>query len=154
MAAGFPVTADTFLSARVDGVHALATTLVEASCAGFSDTSASCVAENFPTDLVIEGSAAEGYRARSSWFEPIPLALGEGGWVGQGPVVESVSNTCGGAANATTIELRVGATGLLPDEVSGGWVAASIAGSFTVSSPGTDACVAARRTAEFVTAVG
>ena len=70
VAAGFPVTTDTFRAARIDGVHALQNTPVVASCVGFSDPAASCVADNFPTDLVIEGTAEAGYQVSSSWFAP------------------------------------------------------------------------------------
>ena len=44
--------------------------------------------------------------------------------------------------------------GLLPDENHGGWVASALAGSSSLGSPGTDACVAASRSDDFVTGVG
>lgn len=154
VAAGFPVTAETFLAARIDGVHALTNAPVVSSCVGFSDTSASCVADNFPTDLTITGTAAAGYQVSSSWFLPIPLVVADGAFVATGPVSDTVGNTCGGTLNPTTVDVRLVPTGLLPDEVAGGWVAAALAGSTTISSPATATCVAASRTADFVTAVG
>lgn len=148
---GLPVTAATFDLARIDGTFTLVHTPVDASCVGFNDAGASCVAENFPADLAL-AAAEGGYVASSSWFPPVALTFTDGVWQGATTLIDSVSNTCDGALNPTTVELRVVAASVLPDELAGGWTASALRGSITLASPGTTTCVAASRASEFVTA--
>ncbi len=155
LAALFPINVDSLANAELAGSYALSNTPIPDACVGFSDPAASCVAENFPTDLTIEGSPSGGMSVSSSWFAAIPLSVGESGlWTASGGLFPELNNTCNGVDNPTTVTIELGAGGVLPDEVNGGLFASELFGSVTLSSPETSDCVGASRAADFVTAVG
>lgn len=146
----FPVTSEAIAGAELAGTYALTNTPGTESCTGFGDPAATCVAANFPPDLQITGTTAGGYAARSSWFGEITLARDGAGWRASGAVVDTVSNTCNGAPNPTTIELRVEPAGVLPAADASRLVASGVRGTTTLTSPATTDCVATARSAEFV----
>ncbi len=154
LAALFPVSAEAIAGSEMAGTYALANTAVAERCTGFSDPAATCVAANFPPDLTISGTTAAGYVASSSWFGDVTLGRDGPAWSGSGAMADTVSNTCNGVPNPTTVELRVQPSGALPGPGEAALIAAGLSGTITVTSPATTDCVATERSAEFVTGAG
>jgi hypothetical protein len=152
LAALFPVTAEVLAGTPPGGSWGLVNEPQE--CEGFSDEAASCVASNFPTDVVIDGSSDVGYTASSAWYAPIALTFDGSRWTGSGPLAVEYSNTCGGDVNTTTVSLDFAVTGVWGDDGSGLLMAAQVSGTVGLASGETATCVGATRTAAFVTAAG
>ena len=90
----------------------------------------------------------------SAWYPPVALTFDGTQWTGSGPLSDSYSNTCGGVVNTTTVRLAFSVTGATADETTGNFLTAQLTGTVNVASGETEACVAATRSASFVTAAG
>lgn len=154
LASLFPMSASTIASTTPSGSWGVVNTSDASQCTGFSDAAASCVPENFPTDIVVGGSPDAGYTASSAWYAPFALTFDGTAWSGSGPISDNYSNTCGGVINTTTVTVRFAVTAVWGDETTALLSPAELSGTVSVASGETAACVAASRSATFVTAAG